>query len=203
MATATLSSCIIEGCSKPSRARKMCNAHYYLWRVNGDAHTKHQPWAKAKNIGGCSVEGCLNGGRLKRGWCGKHYQRWKSHGDPSVTLTNKINGAVEDRLWPKITRTDANDCWLWTASRNDDGYGVFRFDGKMTVAHRVVYFLHYGTDPGNFEVCHKCDNPPCCNPFHLFLGTHQDNMTDMVNKGRSVHRTGAANPNYRGREKHA
>jgi hypothetical protein len=79
-----------------------------------------------------------------------------------------------------------DECWLWTACTNGVGYGRFGIDSaKRTVyAHRLGYFLEYGVDPGNLMVCHKCDQPLCQNPRHLFLGTKGDNNRDSVAKGR-------------------
>ncbi len=94
------------------------------------------------------------------------------------------------RFWKKVKKTDT--CWVWTASKNQDGYGWFKINGKMRRAHRVSYEMHFGA-PGELCVCHRCDNPGCVNPAHLFLGEHQDNMNDMVVKGRSNTRRGIAN----------
>lgn len=71
--------------------------------------------------------------------------------------------------------------------KNYGGYTIIR-NGKSMIltASRVAYALHYGTDPAELDVLHKCDNPPCCNPAHLFLGTNGDNILDRVKKGRSV-----------------
>lgn len=84
-------------------------------------------------------------------------------------------------------------CWEWTAGKFQDGYGQFKFNGAAIglKAHRAAWILYKGPIPkgnhlGTMCVCHTCDNPPCVNPKHLFLGTHQDNMDDKVNKGRSM-----------------
>lgn len=65
------------------------------------------------------------------------------------------------------------------------GYGQLNFNGAITKAHRLSYAAFVGPITGGLFVCHKCDNPKCCNPAHLFLGTQQDNVADMVAKGRS------------------
>lgn len=75
-------------------------------------------------------------------------------------------------------------CWLWTGSTTTDGYGSLRFDGKWSMAHRLAYALEKGEIPVGMLVCHKCDVPLCCNPDHLFAGTHKDNIQDCVRKGR-------------------
>jgi len=76
------------------------------------------------------------------------------------------------------------DCLVFTGSRNKAGYGVTQFQNYKSVAHRIAYALTNGPIPKGLLVCHKCDNPPCINPEHLFLGTHKDNALDMHAKGR-------------------
>lgn len=76
------------------------------------------------------------------------------------------------------------DCREWPGRKGRNGYGLLTLRGGTLYAHRVVWELVNGPIPEGMEVCHTCDNPPCCNPAHLFLGTHQDNMLDMAQKGR-------------------
>jgi len=90
---------------------------------------------------------------------------------------------MEERFWAKVDRTD--DCWLWTACRTTHGYGQFRPErSRGAQAHRVAWELTNGPIPAGMLVLHRCDNPPCVNPAHLFLGTQSDNMRDMYAKGR-------------------
>lgn len=76
-------------------------------------------------------------------------------------------------------------CWEWTGARRKKGYGMLRIDGKTCAAHRVSYELAFQKIPDGLSVLHRCDNPPCCNPAHLFLGTYADNAQDRERKGRS------------------
>lgn len=83
-------------------------------------------------------------------------------------------------------------CWNWNRGKNKSGYGSFRIDGKNVLAHRYSYELFNGAAPDELLVCHKCDNPSCVNPAHLFLGTHADNSHDKSEKLRGIH--GVKNP---------
>jgi hypothetical protein len=97
--------------------------------------------------------------------------------------------------WPERTPTDRlfahlvvpenpSDCWEWTGLTNAQGYGRIFFDGHYHVAHRVSWVLHYGPIPEGLCVLHTCDQPRCCSPVHLWLGTKGDNNRDREAKGR-------------------
>jgi hypothetical protein len=77
------------------------------------------------------------------------------------------------------------DCWLWKGNVNANGYGTCRTSGIVARAHRASWTLAHGEIPKGMQVLHRCDNPPCVNPDHLFLGTHIDNMIDKASKGRA------------------
>lgn len=103
---------------------------------------------------------------------------------------------VLTRFWRKVRKTDS--CWLWTGTPNRDGYGRFRYGlsnkygGVEKMAHRVSWELANGAIPEGMVICHKCDNPPCVNPDHLFMGTSLDNSRDRDQKGRTL--SGERNP---------
>ena len=92
------------------------------------------------------------------------------------------------RFWAYVFKKDLNECWMWLGCVNGLGYGRFELNGKILLAHRVVYYLEYDVDPGKLCVCHHCDVPGCCNPKHLFLGTRGDNQQDAIRKGRKIHK---------------
>jgi hypothetical protein len=101
---------------------------------------------------------------------------------------------LADRFWSKVDKS--GDCWEWTGALDKLGYGDFRQGQKHIKSHRVSWELANGKIPEGICVLHKCDNPPCINPSHLFLGTHADNMQDCTNKGRRSNppvRMGAGN----------
>lgn len=91
---------------------------------------------------------------------------------------------IKQRFWAKVQISDG--CWEWIAWRYPQGYGSFGLAGKTIRAHRLAYVLTYGDIEGDLEVLHKCNNPPCCCPDHLYLGTPKDNMRDRSLAG-SLH----------------
>jgi hypothetical protein len=147
----------------------------------------------------CTVPGCSRPLRYpKYGICGTHYQLYRRNGVPA--RQPRMN--VEQRFYSYVTMPNGPlACWGWTGAPDRHGYGSLnlRKNSQKTnpiKAHRISYEIHYGPIPDGLYVCHHCDNPPCCNPAHLFLGTHQDNVADMWQKGRGKtwSMSGDANP---------
>lgn len=98
---------------------------------------------------------------------------------------HKSTKSLLERLLEKVIINQKTDCWEYQGGKNNIGYGMIRDDDKMRTTHRVSYEEHKGPIPKGMCVCHTCDNPICCNPDHLWLGTMKQNMHDMLNKGRA------------------
>ena len=119
--------------------------------------------------------------------CGKPVARnrntWiKGHdhiGHSAIPIT-----PVDVRFWRNVQKTET--CWLWMGARNMTHYGLLGIDGHSRLAHRISYALLVGPIPDGLDVLHKCDNPPCVNPDHLFLGDAKANAADKIAKGRHI-----------------
>jgi len=103
---------------------------------------------------------------------------------------------LEERFWEKVDRRGPDECWPWIAGHFSNGYGSFRGPhGKTVLAHRLAFELVKGPIPDGMDVLHDCDNPPCCNPVHLWPGTQLDNNVDCASKGRAVNPCGEMHGN--------
>lgn len=139
----------------------------------------------------CSIGGCA--GRLhSKGFCLKHYTRVRKHGNVNTCLRPILPSgtALRLRLASKVKFDRVTSCWNWIGNLAA-GYGRIQLPnaksgGKGVGAHRVSYRVFVGQIPNGFFVCHRCDNPRCINPKHLFLGTPKDNTQDCIRKGRKA-----------------
>ncbi len=98
---------------------------------------------------------------------------------------------VLPRFWSRVNKNGPihpkyGRCWLWTAGKFNDGYGAISVGNKTIKAHRLSYEIHIGVIPPRTLVCHRCDNPLCVNPSHLFLATNRGNLADRDTKGRQA-----------------
>lgn len=124
---------------------------------------------------------------------------------PGRAVPRPPRRSLADRLYEKCIPEPMSGCWLWTGFAPADGYGRIKRPGRggdVVLAHRVSYELSVGPIPDGLDVLHSCDNPACINPRHLHPGTEQDNMREMVARGRNKTQRGDAHPFRREREKY-
>lgn len=130
--------------------------------------------------------GCITTGKIVRGMCAMHYDRW-------VHSTPKDQRGTAPRFsrdfWDYVDKS--GDCWVWTGSTNAKGYGWWSGGGRRGLAHRIA-LAEVSPEPDGMMACHHCDNPPCVRPAHLYWGTARTNAADVVarqgmhNKGKFV-----------------
>jgi hypothetical protein len=136
----------------------------------------------------CIVGGCPKKvGNGRRDMCSMHYARLCRSGDVGEAAPRyaKVGASMEERLDRIGWTVTERGCWEWKGHRRPTGYGAVGIGGRdVGYTHRVAYEIANGPIPQDMFVCHRCDNPPCINPDHLFLGSAGDNNRDMLGKGR-------------------
>lgn len=135
----------------------------------------------------CTIDGCRSDAKA-RGWCSKHYQRWRRHGHPETVQVIQHHGLSDyDRFMQHVDTSGGPDaCHPWTRARNRDGYGWFGSGGASGLAPRWLLGYLRGEPLRTDEyACHHCDNSPCVNERHLYVGDHERNMRDKAQRGRA------------------
>lgn len=146
--------------------------------------------ATGKIAATCAISQC-NKATKHGGICQMHQSRWKRLGRYDLP-------SFGEKFWNRVDRSGGrNACWPWLRYRAKSGHGrLYRYP-KLELSHRIAWELTYGKIPDGLDVCHRCDNGWCCNPKHLFVGTHSDNMADKERKNRGNHVRGESVYNAR------
>lgn len=193
--------CLICGATFQAHAGALCSG--------GDKYCSRECYYKARGAGMYRADGQFGPGKTikrlpKQGLikephppitvhcneCGKEVSKWfsgsknKRHHFCDNECYHKWKADRHTRFWENVDKS--GECWVWTAHRDRDGYGRFAVNGKPWGAHRFAYFLTHGDIPKGHPVCHKCDNPPCVRPDHLFAASNVVNIADRTQKGRSA-----------------
>lgn len=176
--------CSVADCSSPIRHREWCGKHYQRWVKYGDPLVDNRQHHVDTP---CSVADCSKL-VVAKDLCKGHYARMQA-GQPIGDKPLRDYFETDDlseRLAHYAPPAGPDECWEWTGSTNK-GYGSISVHGsRVRVAHVVAWELHHGRAlPVGMVVRHRCDNPPCCNPNHLILGTHGDNNRDKSERNRS------------------
>ena len=172
--------CSVTKCGKPAFARGFCQTHYrerlgknLIKRIKKDT-------GRAEGTIACSIEGCSNPGHT-RGYCQKHYIRLKRHGDPTYNKTEAQLAFIEQAI-----DYNGNKCLLWPFKSTKGQYPAATIGGEQRYVHRYVCERVYGLAPPQKPwALHSCDKQFCIAPKHLRWGTDQENVDDMMKRGRS------------------
>lgn len=158
--------CAVQGCEREYRAKGYCQMHYTRVKAHGDPHHRYPKTE-------CSIDGCARDAR-SRGWCSLHLDRWRRHGDPLFSARRRATADMtpEDRFWVQV---DVGLCWEWTGAQ-DQGYGLFSFEGRPVRAHRWLWELLVELIPAGLQLDHLCRNHSCVNPDHLEPVTQAENI---------------------------
>lgn len=174
--------CDVSYCERTDvRTSGYCTKHHANWRRNGTPLSKWERMASEPKPE-CAVDDCTRDAKA-RGYCNRHYENVRKYGYAKPKRDWTTEEVIADIGWNETE----SGCWEWKGSRNDFGYGLVTVTRQGLLgerAHRLMFERANGPIPAGLVVRHKCDNPPCVNPDHLELGTQQQNVDDMVSRGR-------------------
>lgn len=173
--------CSVDGCERPVGAQGHCKPCYYRLRRAGTLQIVNAKLAKPrKPRRPCRMDGC-EVVAVCRGLCERHYTRWKRHGDPLgwgyLPLAQRFWAKVDIAGPVPLSCPHLGRCWIWTASCQPKGYGIFGVTSEQNVlAHRFAYERCLRPIPDGLELDHLCKNRSCVNPIHLEPVTHVENV---------------------------
>lgn len=183
--------CDFPECGRSIYSAGLCRGHHRQ-RCAGVELAPIGARVQAPADGLCTVEGCLRPYN-SRGYCRMHLGRLYRGADiGGAELKNKpyesLGELFERNGWTeRVVQPELGPCWEWNGNKFTNGYGQANLvhNGKRNhLVHRLAYEHWHGDIPKGMVICHRCDNPPCMNPDHLFSGSHKQNTQDMVAKGR-------------------
>lgn len=210
--------CSVVGCGKAVKARGWCNTHYDRWHRWGDPHalkrdppvlekpavcshdgcqrkvlakglcTTHYHQNHLANSAECAVKECKKP-RKAKGYCQKHYERFLRHGDPEAHVPDTTPAGEQSRWIHEHSKWTSDDCLPWPYKRNEQGYGVTRWDGRKIGAHRAMCIVVNGSPPSEeHQTAHSCGNghEGCVNPNHLRWATPKENAQDRILHGTNL-----------------
>lgn len=178
--------CSAEGCERDAWNRGMCSKHYSRWMKYG---TTELPERVLNRDLRCDVDGCERN-RHVGPHCQAHHRRFRRYGDPLGEAPPRPAPAHEDIFWKNTPRGRDDDCWPWQGTVSSQGYGVYVIRGVQYKAHRQACSIGLGRPiAADKMACHRCSNPICVNPSHLYEGDSDSNADDMVAAGNSLRGT--------------
>lgn len=146
----------------------------------------------------CTIDGC-DKNQHSRSYCAAHYAKWRKYGDPKAVRQIQLHGLSLAERFNAYVGERGSGCWEWVGSRDANGYGRLNVKNIPVLAHRLSWEIHFGPITSADHICHRCDNPSCVRPEHLFKGDHAANMADKMAKKR--HRYGVSRGEAHGRAK--